>query len=277
MSGKTYYEILNLPEGASKAEIKKSYRALVKLYHPDVTDDPKAHEKYLEINQAYEALTEPQKTKNKPNSHNTSTRENKWNKYREQSKKKYAERQLKKEIEIQQFYKSLRLGWRRNWIRINALIGLIISLFMIADQFAEPVQRKIKVTGFKNYSTNNSITTIEGDFTVDETHSSIRGKSEFVLFESKYLKHGLFINYDHEGEIQSQKILYSPITPSFYWGYKIVLFVSLMPFVFYVLFRKNNAWFVFLHFSCLIVTTPWLVYFVAKHPIMFHVLQFGLD
>ena len=87
LSGKTYYEILNLPEGASKAEIKKSYRALVKLYHPDVTDDPKAHEKYLEINQAYEALTEPQKTKNKPNSHNSSTRENKWNKYSQNRKR----------------------------------------------------------------------------------------------------------------------------------------------------------------------------------------------
>ena len=50
MPGKTYYEILNLPEGATKAQIKKSYRQLVKLYHPDVTDDPNAHEKYLEIN-----------------------------------------------------------------------------------------------------------------------------------------------------------------------------------------------------------------------------------
>lgn len=275
--GRTYYEILNLPEGASKAQIKKSYRKLVKLYHPDVTDDPNAHEKYLEINQAYEALLDPQ-PKHKPSSSGPSSKARKWNRYKRESRKKYAQRQAKKAKEIELFYESLRKGWRRNWIRMNLLVGVLVSVFTIADQLSEPTQRIIAITSLKNYSSEAHINTEEGAFTVieKEKHSSIRSKTEFVLFESKYLKQGLFVAYIHEGVTFYQRVSYSPIGPSFYWGYKIVLFVSLIPLFFYLVFRKNTGWFVFFHYLTLIVTTPWLIYFMVQYPTIIQALKFGM-
>lgn len=275
--GRTYYEILNLPEGASKAQIKKSYRKLVKLYHPDVTDDPNAHEKYLEINQAYEALLDPQ-PKHKTSSSGPSSKARKWNRYKRESHKKYAQRQAKKVKEIELFYESLRKGWRRNWIRMNLLVGVLVSVFTIADQLSEPTQRIIAITSLKNYSSEAQINTQEGAFTVieKEKHSSIRSKTEFVLFESKYLKQGLFVAYIHEGVTFYQRVSYSPIGPSFYWGYKIVLFVSLIPLFFYLVFRKNTGWFVFFHYLTLIVTTPWLIYFMVQYPTIIQALKFGL-
>ena len=277
MPGKTYYEILNLPEGATKAQIKKSYRKLVKLYHPDVTDDPNAHEKYLEINQAYEALLDPQ-PKYKPSSSGPSSKAHKWNRYKRESRKKYAQRQAKKAQEIELFYQSLRKGWRRNWIRMNLLIGLLVSVFTIADQLSEPSQRIVAITGFKNYSTEAEIDTDEGTFTVieKEKHSSIRSKTEFILFQSKYLKHSLFIEYVHKGITFSQRVSYSPTGPSFYWEYGIVLFISLIPMFFYIVFRKNTGWFVFFHYLTLIVTTPWLIYFMIQHPSIIQALKFGI-
>ena len=277
MPGKTYYEILNLPEGATKAQIKKSYRKLVKLYHPDVTDDPNAHEKYLEINQAYEALLDP-KPKYKPSSSGPSSKAHKWNRYKRESRKKHAQRQAKKAQEIELFYQSLRKGWRRNWIRMNLLVGLLVSVFTIADQLSEPSQRIVAITGFKNYSTEAEIDTEEGTFTVieKEKHSSIRSKTEFILFQSKYLKQGLFIAYVHKGVIFYQRVSYSPTGPSFYWGYGIVLFISLIPLFFYILFRKNTGWFVFFHYLTLIVTTPWLIYFMIQHSYIIQALKFGM-
>ena len=277
MPGKTYYEILNLPEGATKGQIKKSYRKLVKLYHPDVTDDPNAHEKYLEINQAYEALLDP-KPKYKPSSSGPSSKAHKWNRYKRESRKKHAQRQAKKAQEIELFYQSLRKGWRRNWIRMNLLMGLLVSVFTIADQLSEPSQRIVAITGFKNYSAEAEIDTEEGTFTVieKEKHSSIRSKTEFILFQSKYLKHGLFIEYVHKGVTFSQRISYSPSGPSFYWGYGIVLFISLIPMFFYIVFRKNTGWFVFFHYLTLIVTTPWLIYFMIQHPSIIQALKFGI-
>ena len=45
-----HYRTLGLPVGASKERIKKAYRKLAKLYHPDKNQSKKAHEKFILIN-----------------------------------------------------------------------------------------------------------------------------------------------------------------------------------------------------------------------------------
>ena len=56
-----YYEVLGIEKGASEDEIKKAFRKLAKKYHPDVNKAPDAEEKFKEINEAYEVLSDPQK------------------------------------------------------------------------------------------------------------------------------------------------------------------------------------------------------------------------
>ncbi len=62
MEYKDYYKILGVSKGASADDIKKAFRKLARKYHPDVNPgDKKAEEKFKEINEAYEVLSDPDK------------------------------------------------------------------------------------------------------------------------------------------------------------------------------------------------------------------------
>ena len=62
MSKRDYYEILEVTQTTTDREIKRSYKRLAMKYHPDRNaGDDKAAEKFKEIKEAYEILSDPQK------------------------------------------------------------------------------------------------------------------------------------------------------------------------------------------------------------------------
>ena len=61
MAEKNYYDVLGVSKDASEADIKHAYRRLAAKYHPDVNHEPGAEEKFKQINEAYEVLSDSQK------------------------------------------------------------------------------------------------------------------------------------------------------------------------------------------------------------------------
>lgn len=62
MNPKEAYQVLEIPPNSTPEEIKKQFKKLSGVYHPDVNKDPQAEEKFKKINQAYQVLTDKPKS-----------------------------------------------------------------------------------------------------------------------------------------------------------------------------------------------------------------------
>ena len=55
-----FYDVLGVSRGASQDEIQRAYRKLARTYHPDLNRDPAAEERFKEISEAYDVLSDPE-------------------------------------------------------------------------------------------------------------------------------------------------------------------------------------------------------------------------
>src|ERR687898_3361866 len=61
--GPDHYKTLGVDKKASQDDIKKAYRKLARQYHPDTNNDTGAEERFKEVSEAYDVLSDPEKRK----------------------------------------------------------------------------------------------------------------------------------------------------------------------------------------------------------------------
>ncbi|HEY7176212.1 MAG TPA: DnaJ C-terminal domain-containing protein [Micromonosporaceae bacterium] len=60
-ASRDFYEVLGVPRDATAADIQRAYRQLARQLHPDVNSDPAAEDRFKEVGEAYEVLSDPEK------------------------------------------------------------------------------------------------------------------------------------------------------------------------------------------------------------------------
>src|SRR5215210_2650883 len=60
MVGRDFYEVLGVGRDASADDIQSAYRKLARTYHPDVNKDPGAEDRFKEVSEAYDVLSDPE-------------------------------------------------------------------------------------------------------------------------------------------------------------------------------------------------------------------------
>ena len=58
--GRDFYDVLGVSRDASQEDIQRAYRRLARTYHPDVNKDPGAEDRFKDISEAYDVLSDPQ-------------------------------------------------------------------------------------------------------------------------------------------------------------------------------------------------------------------------
>jgi curved DNA-binding protein len=60
MASPDFYQVLGVPRNADQDEIQRAYRKLARTYHPDVNSDPAAEDRFKEVSEAYDVLSDPE-------------------------------------------------------------------------------------------------------------------------------------------------------------------------------------------------------------------------
>src|ERR1700741_5642428 len=60
MARRDFYEVLGVARDASADDIQSAYRKLARTYHPDVNKDPGAEDRFKEVSEAYDVLSDPE-------------------------------------------------------------------------------------------------------------------------------------------------------------------------------------------------------------------------
>ncbi|MFT5640684.1 MAG: curved DNA-binding protein CbpA [Cyclobacteriaceae bacterium] len=95
-----YLDTLELQPGTTERDVKKAYRRLAKIYHPDLSKDPNAQEKFIAINEAYNFLTKVGPTPhNETRNYNYNPEVSEYDQWRQQAK---AKARAREEIRMQQ-------------------------------------------------------------------------------------------------------------------------------------------------------------------------------
>lgn len=124
-----YLTLLELEPGATKADVKKAYRRLSKIYHPDLNKSADAHQKFIELTEAYTFLTQVgPRPHQEPITYDYNPEVDEYELWREQAKAK-ARQRAKEEAKLQR-----ELIKKIFWVFRKVAVGIIaFNVLLIID------------------------------------------------------------------------------------------------------------------------------------------------
>ncbi len=150
-----YYKILGLSNTASEEQVRKKYRLLAMKYHPDKNPTSLAQERFIEITEAYEILTGKKPLKGKSSVVVKTEQEDKEERIKV-AQQRYKEQAFREYVENERYYQSLISGRRWQVIRVSAMFGTLMSLFLLLDYFLPHHLEQDEVTHYKRNVTAQS-------------------------------------------------------------------------------------------------------------------------
>lgn len=200
-----YYEILGLPENAPISDVRKQYRKLVMLYHPDKNKTPGAEQRFIEIKEAYEILsgkkTAPQPKIQRRPSRSTSSNQKNAEATKEQRAKKgklrFEEQKMRETIENELYFRKLTQGFRWKIMKISAIVGIVLAFTFALDLVLPHHYQSDSVVSF-NANTAYGIggkrvslinTKENGKYWIEHFNSRLYYGNHEIIIESSWLYH----------------------------------------------------------------------------------------
>lgn len=264
---KNAHNILGVPANATEAEVKKAYRKLAKVHHPDISGgDP---EKFLEISQAYEYMLNPQLSTpfvSTANGYSKSTEQERKDRY-ERAKKQFKEQQYKEYIEQELYFKNLTSGYRRvifNILFIGSIFlnSLLFIDYIIPGEWELPHQFEVQKKGDFGGIGHKRL-----------KRTKVNGEGLFIsVKQMPYVYFSGYLNIEKSLILGSKKHVavkegdrYLIMSPGFSYAssFPLVFMVLLIPVITRMMIKKRNLSFILMYRLTLFgIPFTWLILFL---------------
>jgi len=291
MNGKRCFECLGLSEDADDQAVRKRFKELAKIYHPDRNKDPGAAQKFMDIRTAcdnilsgqarqelrVEQSNEDLKQTDAPEFEDADD-EDEWTIYRRRAWEMHQKKKEKESNELAQWYIDLRKGWRLFHFRLVAGICAILLIISISELFLptqifDEVAMEFSEEDYRSMGGNRVsllITQSGKKLFMNNFNTAYLNKyPNFELVCSHVFKHPIHAIVSDE---QTKQIV--PIHFTIYWSQFILYPLMILP-IFFSFYRRNDAAYIMGNFFSRFVVGGLIVLFLLTEDRWLHLISLG--
>lgn len=269
-----YCALFGLSENASKEDIRKAYRKLAMKYHPDKNSDPKAHQVFIDLAEAYELLINDNF---KRNTIHKKRDDKSFDQRKKEAEFRFKQQQEKERKEQLLFYNKLTSGFSWRIFSILSKIGLFFSLILLLETFLpKHVEEHIitayspKYNGFYkgqvvSYKTNKDLEI----FINNPNHVFSTTHTEILIERTWFFYNPIKIWSKNRRLRKSFEVDFSVLTL-----FPLVPFIFILPSLTIYLRRQSIGFTVAYLFSFYFIGS-FIVYFIFSQDRWLHLLSFG--
>lgn len=273
-----YYKLLGSSPTDSDAEIRRKFRKMALLYHPDKNPSPQAKEQFIALNEAYETIVSHRKNGPLKSSSQRGRKQTPNEERMQEAKKRYYEQMAREREENENYFARLFKGYRWRAIRISMYTGIVLSIALIAEWFLPFHYEKDEITHY-----GLEISSLRDD----EKLSLLKTKRDHYFWVTQF-KPG-WIEDSRVVNIQQTWIFYQPInlilqtSPNgqlipvqlTFQSFKVlVLLLFLLPSAAFI-FRRKTSWYTVLYYLSLVLSPTVMILFLVQNNHLFHFLTLG--
>jgi len=277
MSKSRYYRMLGLTVSATPQEVKKQYRKLAMLHHPDKNPSKDAQERFIQITEAYDIIINNKFT-DVANSNSPEAKKKDREARMKIARQRFKEQEMRERMENERYFRFLTTGKKWKTLQTLTIAGCILSSMLILDVFLpkhiendEIVEYKLQVGNAPGGKILSLAKTRKDDYYwIGNMTSDLFNKNRLITVEKSWFFHSpvQIISRDKiEPQYYSTHLTFYSIT----W-LLVVLFLAPLT---TILYKRMTISFTFLFHFCYYGVGIVMLIFLLTNNRWAHIVTFG--
>ncbi len=291
-----YFRALGIEPTDDPVAIKKAYRQMALKYHPDRNSRPEAHQRFVEVIEAYEVLTGQRKARIFTS--RARTKEDIIKEKVQAAKERWERQQAEEIIKDEIYYKNVAFGWKWTFFRVAASYSLLFTVLLCVDVFTISERRTVPQNAiFINQVNHSIVAENEGerfyisnldfwgsDFWGGTGYSPIRGNYSYLFHDLKSISiivsdENKWAGLNHSSKMrgfadfEEFELETFRASDSMYGAFPFIHIILLVP-TLLVLFKRPTLRFNLWRLVSLWIIFPFFVFLTFSNDRIFHLFRF---